>query len=361
MRVALVHDYLNQYGGAERVLEVLMEIFPEAPVYTLFYDKQKTRGRFEKKIKGASFLNNSFVCNHHRAFIPLMPLAADLMNLKGDYDLIISSSAGFGKGIAASYGSWHIAYIHTPLRYAWETYQYFNWPWIIKKITAPIFQYLRNWDYRAGQKPDILLANSNFIAKKIEKYYGRKSEVLYPPVDLKVFYPDPDIQRGGYFLAAGRMLAYKHFDLIIEAFNRLELPLRIVGGGPEFERLKKMAKFPNIDFLPFINENDLRRLYSGADAFIFPQVEDFGLVAAEAQACGTPVIAFSEGGAREIVEDKVTGIFFHQQSVDALVMGVKRFLKTNFDHEKIRLSAERFSKEKFKNRMLELAKSAQLS
>src|SRR3989344_9581800 len=160
MRVALTHDYLNQYGGGERVLETLSEIFPEAPIYTLFYDKDKTRNRFDGKVQGTSFLNNSLVANNHRFFIPLMPIAANLMDLKSDYDLIISSSAGFGKGIRHSKQTRHISYIHTPLRYAWESSQYFNWHPALKLAAAPMFSYLRQWDKRAGQRPDSLLANS---------------------------------------------------------------------------------------------------------------------------------------------------------------------------------------------------------
>ncbi|MBI4991694.1 MAG: glycosyltransferase [Candidatus Harrisonbacteria bacterium] len=354
MRIALVHDYLNQYGGAERVLETFAEIFPEAPIYTLFYDREKTLNRFEGRVKGTSFLDNKAVVNNHRAFIPLMPLAASRINLRDQYDVVLSSSAGYGKGIRYNGHTIHINYCHTPLRYAWEHQRYFNWGPIAKFLSAPIFWYLRSWDKSAGQRPKVLLANSEYIAKKIKDYYGRESGVLYPPVDLKIFYRDKTIKKSGYFLAVGRMLAYKRFDLIIQAFIRLNLPLLVVGGGPELENLKQLAKSSKINFLPFVKEEELKNLYNGAEALIFPQEEDFGLVAAEAQACGTPVIAYSRGGAKEIVQDGMTGIFFHHQTVEDVVMAVKKFLLSSFDEEVIRQSAKRFSKTRFKNKILEI-------
>lgn len=358
MKVALVHDYLNQYGGGEKVLETFSEIFPEAPIYTLFYDKNKTFNRFEGKIGGTSFLNHNVVIKNHRLFIPLMPIAASQMNLGSDYDLILSSTAGYAKGVRHNGKSIHISYCHTPLRYAWEYENYFEWNFFLKLIAAPVFWYLRSWDFLAGQKPKMLFANSNHIADKIKKYYRRDAEVLYPPVDLKVFYRDKTVKKQGYFLAVGRFMRYKRFDLIIRAFNKLNLPLFIVGEGPELENLKQLVKSPKIHFLPFASESELRHLYNGAEALIFPQVEDFGLVAAEAQACGTPVLAFSQGGAREIIQDGVTGIFFNHQNPEAIILAVKKFLLSSFDEKIIRESAKRFSKAKFKNRILKIASDA---
>ena len=360
MRVALVHDYLNQYGGAERVLETFAEIFPEAPIYTLFYDKDKTLNRFEGKIKATSFLDKKMVINNHRAFIPLMPIAASQINLRNEYDVVLSSSAGYGKGVRYNGHTFHIGYCHTPLRYAWEYQKYFNWNPITKFIARPAFWYLRRWDHRAGQKPKILRSNSEYIAGKIKKYYRRDAEVLYPPVDLKVFYRDKNVKKSGYFLAVGRLISYKRFDLIIQAFNRLNLPLFIVGDGPELNNLKEIVKSSKIHFLPFTAEEELRNLYNGAEALIFPQVEDFGLVAAEAQACGTPVIAYSQGGAREIVEDGVTGVFFNHQTEDDLVMAVKKFLLSSFSESVMRESAKRFSKVKFENRIKKIVCSSVL-
>jgi glycosyltransferase involved in cell wall biosynthesis len=183
---------------------------------------------------------------------------------------------------------------------------------------------------------------------------------LYPPVDLRIFYRDKTIRKNGYFLAVGRLVHYKRFDLVIQAFNKLNLPLLVVGEGPELENLKQLTKSQKIHFIPFVEEDELRNLYNGAEALVFPQVEDFGLVAAEAQACGTPIIAFSQGGAREIVEDGVTGVFFHHQTVDDLVMAVKKFLLSSFEEKSMRESAKRFSKTKFKNKIYKIVNSAHL-
>lgn len=360
MKIALVHDYLNQYGGAERVLESFAGIFPDAPIFTLMHDKNRTMNRFEGRVKGTSFLDHEFVSRNHHPFIPLMPFAASSMNLGSEFDVVLSSSSGYGKGIRHSDKSAHIAYCHTPLRYAWESRNYFNWSPAMEMAAAPAFWYLRNWDFKAGQRPKHIFANSSYIADKIKQYYRREAEVLYPPVDLKVFYRDKRIKKQGYFLAVGRILNYKRFDLIIQAFNRLNLPLIIIGDGRELENLKKIVHSSKIHFLSFMQEEELRTFYNGAEALIFPQEEDFGLVAAEAQACGTPVIAYARGGAREIVQDGVTGILFRNQTVDDLVLAVKKFLLSSFDEDVIRESAKRFSKIKFENRIKKIVQSSVL-
>lgn len=363
MRVALVHDYLNQYGGGERVLECLMEMFPEAPVYTLLHDVEKTGGRFESRVIKTSFLDFKFARRNHRWFIPFMPLAARSLNLGDKYDLIISDTAGFAKGIRYNrMTTKHISYIHTPLRYAWEQDEYLRpvLSGFTLKMARPVLNYLKNWDCKYGKRPDILLANSKFIGKKVKEYYGRPARIVYPPVDNDVFYFDADAynskSKHPYYLAIGRVLHYKRFDLVVEAFKKLGLPLKIVGGGPELENIKKIAAgASNIEFVKFLNdENDLRKLYAGAKAVIFPQVEDFGLVAAEAQACGTPVIAYAEGGALEIIENGKTGILFPQQSVESLVGAVELFQKKRFVRKAIAAGAKRFSKEQFRKEIVSL-------
>ena len=353
MRVALVHDYLNQYGGAERVLEVLAKMFPEAPIYTLLYDEAKTYGCFRGRVRKTSFLDHPFVSRRHRLFIPLLPWAASRLRVPDEYDLIISSTAGYAKGV--SYGNAkHVAYCHTPLRYAWEpdylTAKLGTNP-AVRAALAPLLWYLRRWDYRAGQKPNLIVANSRFIAEKIRRVYGREAEVAHPPVDTAVFYPDASVRRGDRYLAAGRMLHYKRFDLAVSAFNKLGLPLTILGNGPELGKLRATAQ-PNISFLPFESDtNKLRELYSSAKALIFPQVEDFGLVAAEALACGTPVIAYDAGGAKEIVADGRNGVLFPEQTAEALIAAVHHFETLRFDPAATAASAEKFSKETFVKRM----------
>lgn len=374
MRVALVHDYLNQYGGGERVLEALMEIFPEAPIFTLFYDEEKTLGRFRGRVAKTSLLDFPLVRENHRFFIPLMPTAANFLDLGNDYDLIISDSAGYAKGISYGKNTKHISYVHTPLRYAWEAENYFNGAKgkLLVGAFRPVLNYLKNWDYRAGQKPDVLIANSQFIAGKIKNYYNREAKVIYPPVDTEKFYlssghseaklknlkrsfTDVQDDKGSYYLAVGRLLHYKKFDLVIDAFAKLDLPLKIVGSGPEQEKLKAQSEKlkAKVEFIPFVkSEEELRKLYNGARALIFPQVEDFGLVAAEAQACGTPVIAYAGGGALEIVKDGKTGIFFNQQTAESLIDAVEKFEKTKFIRSSIARSAKKFSKENFAKQFL---------
>jgi glycosyltransferase involved in cell wall biosynthesis len=350
MRLALVHDYLNQIGGAERVLRVLTEMFPNAPIYTLLYDKKKMRGMFADKDIKTSFLDFPFIRSHHRLFIPFMAHAMRTMHLGGKFDVVISDSAGFAKGIPHDKNTKHISYCHTPLRYVWETDTYFGKGLrhgTFKSVFKPLFSYVKKFDYRFAQYPDVLLANSQFIADKVKQYYGREAQVLYPPVDLSIFGYDAKVTAGEYFLAVGRFLPYKKFDLIIDAFNANGLPLIIVGGGREEASLKKRVTSKHISFLPYQDDAKLRELYNGAKGLIFPQVEDFGLVAAEAQACGTPVVAFNGGGAKEIVQDGVSGVLFDEQSVASLQAALVRFLSITFDRKAIAKSAERFSRERF--------------
>ena len=352
MKIALLHDYLNQCGGGEKVLEVLAEIFPQAPIYTLFYDEKKTRGYFANRVKKTSFLDFGIVRNNHRFFIPLLPLASGSLKLDRSYDLIISSSAGYAKGFNFK-NAFHVCYCHTPLRYAWEEkylegLDLFRIP-SLKTIARPIRAALRHWDKKTSRQVNFFIANSHFTAQKIKNFYQRDSEIIYPPVDLKKFYPEPRGKTENYFLMVGRLLHYKRFDLGIKAFNHLNLPLKIVGEGPELLKLKSLAKSSLIEFIPFVeNPDELRKIYSRARALIFPQVEDFGLVAAEAQACGLPVIGYNAGGFKEIIKEGETGLLFDEQTPEALMKAVDSFNKTHFSKTKIIQNAKRFSKENFK-------------
>lgn len=355
MRIALVHDYLNQYGGAERVLEVLMEMFPDAPIYTLLHDPEKTLHKFKGRVRKTSILDFPLVRRMHRPFIPLMPIATELLRIGNEYDVVISSSASFAKGVRNG-EALHICYCHTPIRYAWEP-EYLDaiLPSSSKKLIIPLLWLLRWWDKKAAQKLHLMIANSEFIAEKIKRHYNRTARVIYPPVDMKMFYPDKRPKKKTYFLALGRMLHYKRFDLVIQAFNELGLPLKVVGNGPELEKLKMMSYSPHTEFLPFVEKNEsLREIYAGAKALIFPQTEDFGLVAAEAIACGTPVVAYNAGGAKEIVIPKKNGLLFNAQTPEAIISAVAEFKKMKFAPKSVAKTAQRFSKEKFKAQILEL-------
>lgn len=358
MRIAILHDYLNQYGGAERVLEAFLEIFPGADLYTLLYDEKRMQGRFKKNIKKTSFLDISFVRNHHRAFIPLMPLASRLLANNTSYDLVLSSSAGYAKGFNIR-GKAHVSYCHTPLRYAWEGGYLERLPGILriaKIIGAPARWYLRAWDRSASKRVDVFIANSEFIQEKISAYYGREAEVVYPPVDAENFFYE-EKPREDYYLMAGRLIYYKRFDLGIRAIQALGKKLKIAGTGPEEKELKKIAKETlrrgsgSIEFLGRVSDEEMRSLYGRAGALIFPQVEDFGLVAAEAQACGLPVIAYDAGGAKEIVEHGKTGILFQEQSAEGLQKAILEFEETGFGRADIVKSAGRFSKSIFQDRI----------
>lgn len=363
MKVAILHDYLNQWGGAERVLKAILELYPDADLYTLLYDPARTRGIFTDRNIRTSFLDVPFVRRRHRAFIPLMPFAARALRSREPYDLVISSAAGYGKGINVK-GRYHICYCHSPLRYAWE-FKYLKdvpfAPWPLKEtMLYPIARALREWDRSAAKYVDLFIANSAYIAGKIRACYGREATVVYPPVDTTVFCPNPGSTPGDYYLMAGRLIYWKRFDLGIEVMNRLHRPLLVVGAGPEEEKLKKLARNGTVRFARDVSDEELRGLYSHARALIFPQVEDFGLVAAEAQACGCPIIAYREGGGGEIVAGKETGVLFGEQTPEALMDAVRTFEGMRFDRSVIARSAARFSKEQFRERFLDVVRGAGL-
>lgn len=348
MKVAILHDYLNQNGGAERVLRVFLEIFPAADLFTLIYDKNKFP-EFSKQIKKTSFLDMPLARKNHLPFVPFMPLAALFMKGIGEYDLVISSTNGYAKAFPVKAG-FHISYYHAPLRYAWENKDFFNGP--EKIITTPLSKILKFWDKKTSKNIDLFLTNSNFIKEKINKYYNREAEVVHPPVDENVFFYEPKEKKEDFYLMVGRLVSYKRFDLGINVFNRLNKNLKIIGCGPEEKKLKKIAG-KNIKFLSNEPDNGLKTLYNRARALIFPQAEDFGIVAAEAQACGLPVIAYKSGGALEIVEDNKTGLFFEHQTENAIKKAISNFENKSFDRRYIAHSALRFSKSRFKDKIKE--------
>ncbi|MFH1611876.1 MAG: glycosyltransferase [bacterium] len=354
MKVALVHDYLTQYGGAERVLDVFCEIFPEAPIYTLLCDKKKTGLIFESKKIYTSFLQKiPFIKNHHRSFLMLMPFAVEQFDLS-QYDLVVSDSASYAKGAITSPNTKHICYCHTPIRYAWDDSQKyineFGYSKLSQKFIPFFMNYIRIWDEQAAERVDKFIANSDFVADRILKYYHQESEVIYPPIKTDLFYIADKIEN--YFLMVGRLLPYKKFDLAIEVFNKLGLPLKIVGDGPERKYLQKIAK-KNIEFVGLVSDNKLRDYYAHCQAFIFPQEEDFGITAIEAMASGRPVIAYKAGGALEFIKENITGMFFEKQEEDCLIETIKRFDVHNFNPQFIRAEAKKFDKEIFKSRIKE--------
>ncbi len=353
MKVAILHDYLNQYGGAEKVLETLLEIFPQADIYTLFYENRKELSIFKKNIKQTSFLDFPLSRKKHKFFIPLFPTASNNLKILDNYDLIISDSAGYSKGFNVPKNTFHLSYIHTPLRYAWEFKNYFK-NRILKILGIPFAKYLKNWDLKSSKNPHKILVPSNFIKEKVLNFYKRDSETIYPPVEWKEINTIAQKNKNpeNFYLAAGRLIGYKRFDLIIEAFKELGYPLKIVGSGREAKNLKNLAgNAKNIEFLGFIPKKNLYELYSKTKGFIFPQEEDFGLVAAEAQSAGAPIIGLKSGGLMEIIKDGETGIFFEKQNINSLIEAVKKFENIKFDRQKISESAKKFDKEIFKKQI----------
>jgi glycosyltransferase involved in cell wall biosynthesis len=372
MRVALVHDYLIQFGGAERVLEDVVKIFPHAPVYTLLYDAGATLRRFERCRIKTSFLQRiPLARSRHRFFPFLMPLAAEQFDLSA-YDLVISISHSFGKGVLTRPGAVHICYCLTPLRYVWDdSVRYvreFTRASPLRAIVPLFLSYLRVWDTLAATRVDYYIAISRYVADRIAKYYKQSAALVYPPVDVHRFRPRLprrwkwSFPPGSYFLVVSRMLPYKRVDLAIQACNKLGLPLVIAGTGPDEKRLRKMAG-KTVRFLGFVSDAKLPGLYAGARAFIFPQEEDFGITPLEAAAAGVPVVAFRGGGALESIVEGRTGVFFEEQTTESLVDALRRIRQLKFNRREIRRHALRFSRERFREefsreveRLLKLAR-----
>ena len=354
MRIALVHDYLVQYGGAERVLECFTELFPYAPIYTLVYDEEAMHGKFVSKDIHTSFIQKiPFAKKRHRVFPEFMPMAIEQFNFS-QYDIVLSDSSSYAKGIITNPNTLHICYMHTPMRYAWDDCQKytsdFYFPSFIKKLIPFVMNYIRMWDRSSVDRVDKLIANSNFVAKRIQKYYKKEAVVIHPPVNVNNFYAGKG--NGKYFLMVGRFLAYKKFDIAIEAFNELGFPLKIIGRGPEMKKLQKQAK-SNIEFLGRVPDEELAKYYSDCQAFIFPQEEDFGIVAIEAIASGRPVVAYRGGDIPEHIEETKMGVFFNEQSAESLMEAVKKAQILTFDSEYIRAKALKFDREIFKTRIME--------
>ncbi len=352
MKIALVHDYLVQYGGAERVLECFMEVFPHAPIYTIVYDKEATHGRFEGKNIKTSFLQKyKLARKKHRLFPLIMPIAIEQFDFS-KFDVVLSDSSSYAKGIITGPETLHICYMHTPMRYAWDDCQKytqdFSFPKLVKKLVPMAMNYVRLWDKVSADRVDRFIANSNFVAKRIKKYYHKEAEVINPPVAISDFYISQE--RGGYFLMVGRLISYKRHDIAIEAFNKLGLPLKIIGRGPEMKRLKNLAK-PNIEFLGRVSDGELAKYYSECRAFIFPQEEDFGIVAIEAMASGKPIIAYWGGDIPEHMEEEKMGIFFQNQKADDIVEAVSNFRDRNYDPNYIRSHSLKFDREIFKSKI----------
>lgn len=353
-RIALVHDYLVQDGGAERVLLAFHELYPRAPIFTLFHDPEHTHVGFKDADIRPSKLNRlPFARRHYQWYLPLMSEAVESIDLSG-YDLVLSSSSNFAKGVIATPESLHVCYLHTPTRFLWqERLGYVNdipQPRLIKRLLPAYLHHLRQWDQLAAMRPDILLTNSHTSQMRIRRFYARDSEVMPPPVDVDRI--PLSTNPGSYWLTGGRLVVYKRFDLVVRAFAKLNLPLKIFGVGPEMDKLRKMAG-SRTEFLGHITDEAKIQLFREAIAFLHPQIEDFGITAVEAMAAGRPIIAFGQGGASETVMDGVTGTFIEMQTWEDIGNAAIRFDPSRYDPRKIRAHAETFGKAAFQKRLKE--------
>lgn len=347
-KIALAHDFLTVWGGAERVFRVMADMYPEAPIYTLYYDPALVRQHFPGREIRASFLQKlptwlrtSFV---GRA---MYPVAVETLDFR-DFDTVLSSSGAWMKGIVTRLHTRHIAYLHSPMRYAWDTFH--THPELatgFKFFQRLGLSYFRLWDKEAADRPDLLIVNSEYTRERVAKYYRREAEVVYPPVELSLSRAQLAEERTT-FLVVARLSAAKHIDIVIEAFNKLGLPLTVVGTGPEDAHLRKLA-LRNISFLGAVDDARLAELYGSSRALIQASEEDFGLATAEALSALTPVIAYREGAVREIVTPGVTGECFDDLVPEAVADGVRRFIEADpgYDREAMRLAADRFARSRF--------------
>jgi len=355
MKIALVHDWLTGMRGGEKVLETLCEIFPSAEIYTLVYIKGSVSKIIESKKIYTSFLQNfPNVEKYYRYYLPLMPFAIEQFDLSG-YDLVISSSHCVAKGVKVGKNTLHICYCHTPMRYIWDMYDvYFGKDSRANFVTKILMKVLRkplqNWDINSSKNVNYFIANSFNVKERIKRIYNRDAEVVYPPVDTDFFVPSSESKKD-YYLTVSAFAPYKKIDIVIEAFNKLNLSLKIIGSGQQEDYLKYLAKNKNIEFLGWVENEKLRYYYQNAKALIFPAEEDFGIVPVEAQACGTPVIAYKKGGALETVVEGETGIFFEEQTPQSVIEAIEKFEKMSFDKQKIRNNALKFSKQVFVERI----------
>ncbi|MFA4814545.1 MAG: glycosyltransferase [Candidatus Gracilibacteria bacterium] len=352
LKIAIVCDWLTVFAGAERVVYEIHQLFPNAVIYTSLYDKKALPAFKKATVRESALRYVPFARKLHRLFLPWMPLIFERMDFS-EYDLVISSSHSAAKGIITKPETLHVCYCHSPMRYVWDhSHQYqdqFRSFFLLRPFYKPLLHKIRMWDRVAAERVDTFITNSNYIAERIKKYYKKESTVIYPPVDLHTFSVGKN--HGGTYLAVGRLIPYKRFDLIVKAAVKMGFPLQIVGEGPELKRLKRMARGANVTFLGKISDDDLRGAYQHAKALIFPQQEDFGIVPLEAMACGTPVIAYGRGGALETVKNGISGLFFGEQTVECLVKAIQKFEKKKWNSERVADSVSQFSSARFRSEL----------
>lgn len=359
MKKALIHDWFSVYAGAEKCIESFTNIWNDFEVYSLIdFLNDKDRNII---LKG-KYANTSFVQNlpkakdKYRNYLPVFPLAIEQFDLS-KYDVILSSSHAVAKGVLTHSNQLHISYVHTPIRYAWDLYhQYLKESGLDKGVKGKLAKYflhkIRIWDMSTVNRVDYYIANSYYIARRIKKIYGKESTVIYPPVDVEKF--ELKETKEDFYMTASRMVPYKKIDMIVEAFSKTDKKLVVIGTGPDMDKIKAKAG-KNIELMGYQSDEIMIDMMQKAKAFIFAAEEDFGITPVEAQACGTPVICLGKGGTKETVVDMITGVHFMEQTIDALLEAIDKFEKNikNFDPNKIRENALRFSKERFEREIKE--------
>jgi glycosyltransferase involved in cell wall biosynthesis len=355
MKIALVHDWLNQIGGAEYVLETLVDLYPEAPIYTSLYWPQVMPEMYRQWDIRTSFMDRlPFAKRQHQPFLLLYPLAFESFDLTG-YDLVLSNKSGFCHGIVTAPGTKHICYCLTPTRYLWDFEHYAQREGlgqVARGLLQPVLSYLRLWDRLAADRVDQFIAISRTVQQRIEKVYRRESTVIYPPVDTERFSIAADTMED-YYLIVSRLIPYKRVDLAVQALARLDRPLIVVGDGRDKAKLESLAG-PNATFTGRLPDSEVAALMSRCRGFVFPGVDDFGIAPVEAMSAGRPVIAYAAGGALDTVIEGETGIFFRDPSVDALMEAVERFESLNFEPARIRQHAQQFGRAEFEKRITTL-------
>lgn len=349
MRVAITTDWLNTFGGAERVLLELHEMFPDAPFYTSVHDPAGLPEQMRAWDVRTSFLQRiPFAPRRHQLFLPLMPLAFEQFDMS-EYDLVLTTNSACAKGVITRPGTINICYCYTPSRYLWDLYHEYTRGHRAKVLIAPMAHWLRVWDRLAADRVDHFIAISEEVAGRIGRHYRRESEVIYPPVDVHRYVPNGRAAED-FYLVVSRLVSYKRVDLAVRAAMRMGRRLVVVGDGPERRRLESEAG-PNIDFRGRLPDEEIADLYSRCRALLFPGFEDFGITPVEAQAAGRPVIAYGRGGATETVIDGLTGVFFHEQTVESLCEAMARLEELDIDPAECRRSAERFDRSEFRRKL----------
>lgn len=358
LKVALVAEELTQLGGAERVLDCFIEMFSKAPIYTIVWDDKKTGGKYRgKDIRTSLIQKMPFGVKKYKWYLPLMPWAIESFDFR-NYDLVLSVTSALVKGVRTHQKQTHICYCNTPTRYLWfDSADYIKnapIPNFIRPLMPAVLWFLRRWDLKAAKGPDFFIANSENVQKRIKKYYDRDSSPIFPPADIRKFRPLKTA--GQYYLVVSRIEPYKRVEMVIEAFKKLQLPLKIVGAGTRATEYRKNLS-ENIELVGRVDDQKLAWYYQNAIATIFPQEEDAGIVPLESMACGRPVIAYAKGGVLESVIDGKTGVLFRSQTVAGLVDAIKRFQKGmrlgNFSARLICKQAEKFDKTLFKRKIIE--------